>query len=163
MRTQVANTRVSKGSRPCHRVKVLVVPDDAESLEYYREVLEVLGLSVFPVTTSMSDLARLDPETLGFIAASPRGPCFGGQGILERELGNAGPTPILVLTRSGGLGGYIKANHLGAVDHTPEPITVRQIVRLVARHLRWRPEPRLSATEDVKVRARAACSNSSSS
>ena len=145
METQIASARVSKGPRPCPRVRVLVVTEDAASLDYYREIFEVLGLSVFTVTTSIAVLARLDQGTFGFIAASPRGPCLAGRGILERELGNASPTPILVITRSRGLGGYIEAERLGAVDYVTEPITVREIVRLVERHLRWLPERRRSA------------------
>src|SRR5439155_8889773 len=147
MGTQIAGARISRGPRPWPRVKVLVVTEEAESLVYYREIFEVLGLSVFTVTTSLAELARLEPETLGFIAASPRGPCFAGRSILERELGNADPSPILVVTRSRDLAGYIEAKGLGAVDYRTEPITVREILRLVEAHLRWRPGPSLSARE----------------
>jgi DNA-binding NtrC family response regulator len=110
------------------------VDEYPEDLQYYFNILEGYGYRVKACNSYQEGLRCLGDEVFDFVIVGQGTPKFEGSCVLERATEVDRSLPVLVVARCLDMGYYLEAMQLGAVDYLVEPLTVREIGRVLENH-----------------------------
>jgi DNA-binding NtrC family response regulator len=129
---------VPKPPHSVARLQFLLVDEDHNDLNYYRELLEEQGYKVC-IADSYEGAARcLEGKSFDFILVGQGTSAFEGRCVVERALSLDQRRPVVVLSRCLDIDCYLEAMQLGAVDYLEKPVSPAEMARVVRTHLRPR-------------------------
>lgn len=135
-----------------HRVRVLVVDDDANVRDLIRVRLDQAGYDVHTARTGIEAISRigeLDPSAMVLDINMPEMDGFGVLAAMKQE---GRSLPVLVLTARHAGDDVRRAIGLGAKDYLTKPFSEAQLLARVARLMR-RPlaQPPAAGRKDVLI------------
>ena len=111
--------------------KALVVDERPDGLEYYAVMLEQCGYEVRRCGDYGEGVRSLDKETFDFVIVSQGSTKFEGSCVLTRAIEIDRRLPVVVVAGCLDMRSYIEAMQLGATDYLVEPLTAREVGRLL--------------------------------
>jgi len=113
-------------------IKVLIVEDDAASLELVQEVLRSLGAEVYPLGDSLQAAALVESQKFDGVFLDLLMPALDGFELARRIRRSKinGRTPIIVLSGSEDRQTMARAFEAGATFFLAKPLEKRKLVRL---------------------------------
>ena len=111
--------------------KALVVDERPDSLECYAGMLGAYGYQVRRCRTYCEGVRCLENEAFDFVLVSQGSPKFEGSCVLKKAIEIDRHLPVVVVARCLDMGSYIEAMQLGATDYLVEPLTAREVGRLL--------------------------------
>jgi len=112
-------------------LKLLLVDENANDLDYYAEVLRYLGYEVQPVNSYSRAAAALGRERFDLVIVDQGSSDFEGRPVLTRAVEVDRQVPILVLTRTVDADCCIEALDAGAREYVQKPLTTAEVRELV--------------------------------
>jgi DNA-binding NtrC family response regulator len=117
------------------RGKALLVNEEPENLDFYRNLLEGWGYQVRACHSYEEGMRCLGSEVFDFVMVSQGSRNFEGRCVVERAIQIDSQLPVLVVARSLDMTCYLEAMRLGAVDYLAEPVTASEMGRVLGNHL----------------------------
>jgi DNA-binding response OmpR family regulator len=117
-------------------LRLLLVDEDANDLEYYAEVLRYLGYEVVPVNSYDRAAATLGRERFDLVIVDQGSSNFEGRSVLSRAVEVDRHVPVLVLTRTVDADCCIEALDAGAHEYVQKPLTTAEVRELVGDYAR---------------------------
>ena len=140
-------------------VRVLLVDDDAGTLETWGTILRLEGFEVVPAACGATAIEFAREHRPHVVFADLRLPDMSGLDLLTRLRGQSPDTPVVVVTGFGTIRSAVEAIRRGAADYVEKPLIGKAIVRAVRRGLRFhanasaeRPPVSAAATEPHAAR-----------
>jgi DNA-binding response OmpR family regulator len=127
---------VPEQPRTTAKLRFLLVDEDHNDLEYYRELLEEQGYIVCVSSSYESALCSLAHESFDFVLVGEGTPASKGRCVLEQALDLDRRRPVVVLTRCLEMECYLDAMQLGAADYLEKPVSPVELARVVTTHVR---------------------------
>ncbi|MBA1155975.1 sigma-54-dependent transcriptional regulator [Microvirga mediterraneensis] len=118
--------------------KVVLVDDDQEVLDAYRQTLELDGFEVTAVGSAEAGLALLSPDSPAVIVSDVRMPGLDGFGLLDAVRSVDSEIPVVLVTGHGDVPMAIKAVRAGAWDFIEKPADPVRLVETIRRALAHR-------------------------
>jgi DNA-binding NtrC family response regulator len=112
-------------------LKLLLVDEDGNDLDYYTEVLRYLGYEVVPVDSYNKAAATLGRERFDLVIVDQGSTNFEGRSVLSRAVEVDRHVPVLVLTRTVDADCCIEALDAGAHEYVQKPLTAAEVRELV--------------------------------
>jgi DNA-binding response OmpR family regulator len=112
-------------------VKLLLVDENANDLDYYSEVLRYLGYEVQPVDSYARAADTLGRERFDLVIVDQGSANFEGRSVLSRAVEIDRRVPVLVLTRTADADCCIEALDAGAHEYVQKPLTTLEVRELV--------------------------------
>ncbi|MEJ2007703.1 MAG: response regulator [Acidobacteriota bacterium] len=137
------------------RLKLLVVDEDSEDLNYYAGVLRYLGYDVRSMNSYARAAALLGKECFDLVIVDQGSSDFEGRSVLTRAVEVDRHVPVLVLTRTVDADCCIDALDSGAHEYVQKPLTTAEVRELVADYLTSSPGM-FSASHVYPIRQNAA-------
>lgn len=122
-----------------NRGTVLLVNEDLARLHYFSVMLGSFGCQVQTCGSYEEGARMLDGGAFDLIVVGQGSHEFEGRCVLERAVQIDRRLRVLVVARCLDMPCYLEAMQLGAVDYLAEPLSVQELARVVATHLRPRP------------------------
>jgi two-component system C4-dicarboxylate transport response regulator DctD len=113
--------------------RVLLVDDDPEVLDAYRQTLELEGFDVAAFGNAEAGLAVLSPECPAVVVSDIRMPGLDGFGLFEAVRAMDPELPVVLVTGHGDVPMAIKAVRAGAWDFIEKPADPVRLVETVRR------------------------------
>ncbi|MGA8182272.1 MAG: response regulator [Terriglobia bacterium] len=117
-------------------LKLLLVDENANDLDYYTEVLRYLGYEVQPVNSYSRAAAALDRERFDLVIVDQGSADFEGRPVLSRAVEVDHHVPILVLSRTVDADCCIEALDAGAREYVQKPLTTVEVRELVTDYVK---------------------------
>jgi len=117
-------------------LKLLLVDEDANDLDYYSEVLRYLGYEVQPVDSYDRAAAMLRHEQFDLVIVDQGSSNFEGRSVLSRAIEVDSQAPVLVLTRTVNPDCCLEALDAGAREYVQKPLTAAEVRELVGDYLK---------------------------
>ncbi|MEZ0169397.1 sigma-54-dependent transcriptional regulator [Microvirga sp. TS319] len=114
-------------------MKVVLVDDDSEVRDAYRQTLELDGFDVTAVASAKAGLAILSPDLPAVVVSDVRMPGLDGFGLLEAVRTVDPDIPVVLVTGHGDVPMAIKAVRAGAWDFIEKPADPVRLVETVRR------------------------------
>lgn len=130
-------------------LKLLLVDEDANDLDYYAEVLRFLGYEVRPIESYAKAAAVLGREKFDLVIVDQGSSNFEGRSVLSRAVEVDRSVPVLVLTRTVDADCCIEALDSGAYEYVQKPLTTTEVRELVSDYVKIPPIP-FSARADYE-------------
>jgi len=118
--------------------KVVLVDDDQEVLDAYRQTLELDGFDVVAVGSAKAGLEILSPHLPAVVVSDVRMPGLDGFGLLDAVCAVDSDIPVILVTGHGDVPMAIKAVRAGAWDFIEKPADPVRLVETVRRALAHR-------------------------
>ena len=115
---------------------VLVVDDDADVCEIFREKLEHSGYRVETAATAEDALGRLKRFDPNVVITDLRVPGMSGLRLLERVKDAMPQVDVIVVTGHEDMNSAVSAMKAGAFDYVVKPVRLREVEALVERCIR---------------------------
>ncbi|MDJ1157621.1 sigma-54 dependent transcriptional regulator [Chelatococcus sp. SYSU_G07232] len=112
---------------------VLLIDDDAEVLDAYRQTLELEGFAVRAERAATKALAGLDRSFPGIVLTDLRMPGLDGLAVLERVRAVDPDIPVVLVTGHGDVATAVRAVRDGAYDFIEKPADPERIVETLHR------------------------------
>ncbi|SCX80841.1 sigma-54-dependent transcriptional regulator [Microvirga guangxiensis] len=113
--------------------KVVLVDDDQEVLDAYRQTLELDGFDVTAVGSAKAGLNMLSPDLSAVVVSDVRMPGLDGFGLLDAVRAIDPDIPVVLVTGHGDVPMAIKAVRAGAWDFIEKPADPVRLVETVRR------------------------------
>ena len=126
-------------------VRLLLVDEDANDLEYYSAVLRHLGYDVRPVGSYAKAAETLARERFDLVLVEQGSQDFEGRHVLTRAVEIDRHVPVLVLTRTVDVSCCIDALDSGAHEYVQKPLTTAEVRELVGDYIK--PPAAISSVE----------------
>lgn len=134
-----------------HRVRVLVVDDDANVRDLIRVRLDQAGYDVHTARTGIEAIGRIGELNPGAMVLDINMPEMDGFGVLAAMQQKQVSLPVLVLTARHAGDDVRRAIGLGAKDYLTKPFNEAQLLARVARLMRRPLAPPAAAPRDVLI------------
>ena len=118
------------------KAKLLVVDEDLRDMCSYCGMLRERGYDVHCVCSYSEGAVCLGHEPVDLVIVNQGGPRFEGRCVVERAIEKDRHMPVLVLARNVDMHCYLEAMQLGAFDYLEKPVSAREVLKLVATHIR---------------------------
>jgi DNA-binding response OmpR family regulator len=112
--------------------RILILDADPDDLKLYTYLLRNQGYRVDSCETQPKAAEMIENGRYDLIILGQGGPVFKGQDLVERAIEQNRHRPVLVLTRSIDMRGYIDAMNLGAHDYIEKPPHPADIVKIAS-------------------------------
>jgi two-component system C4-dicarboxylate transport response regulator DctD len=113
--------------------RVILIDDDPEVLDAYRQTLELDGFNVTAVGSAWLGLQALSPEACTVVLSDVRMPGEDGFGLLEAVRAVDREIPVVLMTGHGDVPMAIKAVRAGAWDFIEKPADPIRLVETIRR------------------------------
>lgn len=113
--------------------RVFVVDDDANSLLYFREVLQRAGLSIETFLRGEDFLQRVSPEEAGCVLLDVRMPRMSGLELQAKLAELNCPMPIILISGDADVESCSQAFRAGAFDFVEKSISAEDLIALTRR------------------------------
>jgi len=127
-------------------LKLLLVDEDANDLNYYAEVLRYLGYDVVPMDSYARAAAILGRERFDLVIVDQGSTNFEGRSVLSRAVEVDRHVPVLVLTRAVDADCCIEALDAGAHEYVQKPLTAAEVRELVSDYVK----PAVDKFQDIR-------------
>lgn len=127
---------VSEDFTDGRELKLLLVDEDANDLDYYAEVLRYLGYNVVPMDSYVRAGATLGRERFDLVIVDQGSANFEGRSVLSRAVEVDRHVPVLVLTRAVDADCCIEALDAGAHEYVQKPLTAAEVRELVSDYVK---------------------------
>lgn len=117
-------------------LKLLLVDEDANDLDYYAEVLRYLGYNVVPMGSYVRAASMLGRERFDLVIVDQGSANFEGRSVLSRAVEVDRHLPVLVLTRAVDADCCIEALDAGAHEYVQKPLTAAEVRELVSDYVK---------------------------
>ncbi|MFB3923243.1 MAG: response regulator [Terriglobia bacterium] len=124
-----------EGGTPLLEGYVLLVAEDPEFLNRYREILAGLGFTPLSVTSYEAAMGYLRMAIFDFVVLDEEGSSFEGRSFLERARRIYPHTFVLVVSRDRDLALSREVRRLGAAEYLQDPVAAPDLVRAIVPHL----------------------------
>ncbi len=116
---------------------ILTVADDHERNEFLASALKATGHQVVSTTCGIEAAEPAKRERPDFFLLDAEMPGIGGLEVCPRikALAETEGVPILFLSGKGEVADKVKGPETGAIDHTPKPFSVSELLATVKTHL----------------------------
>jgi len=121
------------------RLRLLVVDEDSDDLDYYSGVLRYLGYDVRSMDSYAEAAASLGKESFDLVLVDQGSSGFEGRSVLTRAVEVDRHVPVLVLTRKVDADCCIDALNSGAYEYVQKPLTTAEVRELVGDYLSSSP------------------------
>ncbi len=111
---------------------VLIVSSDREFLNHYREFLLEWGFTPLTATTTLAALACLRLVVVTLVVLDQRVGTFEGETILDRAQQLKALPSVIVVNRAEDSNLCREVHALGAVEYLEDPVTIPDILRVLA-------------------------------
>jgi DNA-binding NtrC family response regulator len=111
--------------------KLLVIDDEAQSLEVIGSMLETLDIEILATTDAQEGLAIFNRERPQVVLVDLKMPKLGGMEVLDRVLAIEPATDVVLMTGYYASESAVEAIQKGAADYLNKPIDVDQLRRRV--------------------------------
>ncbi len=128
-----------KTSASEEELKLLLVDEDSNDLDYYTEVLRYLGYNVRPIDSYAKAAAMLGREKYDLVIVDQGSSNFEGRSVLSRAVEVDRRVPVLVLTRAVDADCCIEALDSGALEYVQKPLTTTEVRELVSDYVKIPP------------------------
>ena len=112
-------------------MKILLVEDDAETLEHVTDALAAAGHRVDSATDGLDGLARAMKGDYAALILDRMLPGMEGLEIVKRLRGSGSQTPVLFLTTMSGIGDRVEGLEGGADDYLVKPFAFAELLARV--------------------------------
>ena len=120
------------------QLRVLLVDEEVNELDYYAETLRYLGYGVRKVNSYAQAVELLGHERFDLVMVDQGNTSFEGRSVLSRAVEADRHVPVLVLTRTVDADCCIEALDLGAYEYVQKPLTTAEVRELVSDYLKPR-------------------------
>ncbi|TAM84683.1 MAG: response regulator [Acidobacteria bacterium] len=134
-KTKLQNS-ISEASADAEDLRLLLVDEDVNDLDYYAEVLRYLGYKVVPVDSYSRAAATLGRERFDLVIVDQGSTNFEGRSVLSRAVEVDRRVPVLVLTRAVDADCCLEALDAGAHEYVQKPLTTAEVRELVRDYVR---------------------------
>jgi CheY-like chemotaxis protein len=117
-------------------LRLLLVDENVNDLDYYAEVLRYLGYNVEPVDSYVRAASALGRERFDLVIVDQGSVNFEGRSVLSRAVEVDRQVPVLVLTRAVDADCCIEALDAGAHEYVQKPLTTAEIRQLVGDYVK---------------------------
>lgn len=125
-----------KGSMDEKQLRLLLVDEDVQDLNYYAKILRYLGYEVRPVDSYSRGADLVGRERFDLVIVDQGSKGFEGRSVLSRAVEVDHRVPVLVLTRAVDADCCIEALDSGAYEYVQKPLTTAEVRELVADYLK---------------------------
>lgn len=137
----MANTQLERNIREATNadgqvLKLLLVDENTNDLDYYTEVLRYLGYEVWPVDSYSDAAATLGREPFDLVIVDQGSSDFEGRSVLSRAVETDRHVPVLVLTSVADPDCCIEALGAGAYEYVQKHLTAAEVRELVGDYLK---------------------------
>ena len=129
-------SNVSEDFTDGRKLKLLLVDEDANDLDYYAEVLRYLGYNVVPIDSYVRAAATLGRDRFDLVIVDQGSANFEGRSVLSRAVEVDRHVPVLVLTRAVDADCCIEALDAGAHEYVQKPLTAAEVRDLVSDYVK---------------------------
>ncbi|HEX5414003.1 MAG TPA: response regulator [Terriglobia bacterium] len=123
---------MTEHSRDERELRLLLVDENADDLDYYAEVLRYLGYDVAPMDSYVRAAATLERERFDLVIVDQGSTNFEGRSVLSRAVEIDRQVPVLVLTRAVDVDCCLEALDAGAHEYVQKPLTAAEVRELVS-------------------------------
>jgi len=120
------------------QLRLLLVDEEVNDLDYYAEILQYLGYGVRKVDSYALAVELLGHERFDLVMVDQGSTSFEGRSVLSRAVEADRHVPVLVLTRAVDADCCIEALDLGAYEYVQKPLTTAEVRELVSDYLKPR-------------------------
>jgi len=120
------------------QLRLLLVDEEVNDLDYYAEILQYLGYGVRKVDSYALAVELLGHERFDLVMVDQGSTSFEGRSVLSRAVEADRHVPVLVLTRAVDADCCIEALDLGAYEYVQKPLTTAEVRELVSDYLKQR-------------------------
>lgn len=128
--------KAGKASTDERQLKLLLVDEEVNDLDYYAEILRYLGYAVRPVDSYSRAAALLGRERFDLVIVDQGSTGFEGRSVLIRAVEVDQRVPVLVLTRAVDADCCIEALDSGAYEYVQKPLTTAEVRELISDYLK---------------------------
>ena len=136
--------------------RILVADDDEASVEKLASVLRHEEFLVDVAGTCRDAVTLLERTTFRLVLTEVHLPDAPGLTLVKQTRARGIGTPFLIVTGSGSYESAVEALRIGAVDYVEKPLTRHELVEVVRRGLRARPQDTGASESDGSVTPHAA-------
>ncbi len=129
-------SNVSEDFTDGRELKLLLVDEDANDLDYYAEVLRYLGYNVVPIDSYVRAAATLGRDRFDLVIVDQGSANFEGRSVLSRAMEVDRHVPVLVLTRAVDADCCIEALDAGAHEYVQKPLTAAEVREIVSDYVK---------------------------
>ena len=129
-------SNVSEDFTDGRELKLLLVDEDANDLDYYAEVLRYLGYNVVPMDSYVRAAATLGRDRFDLVIVDQGSANFEGRSVLSRAMEVDRHVPVLVLTRAVDADCCIEALDAGAHEYVQKPLTAAEVREIVSDYVK---------------------------
>ena len=140
-------------SAPEARVKILVIEDDLDTRENFRDILELDDYIVEVAATAAEVLARTDWHDLAAVILDRQLPDGSAHSLLPELKRLAPEAAVIIVTGHSDLEGAIEALRLGASDYLLKPVNADSLRLRIARVVEHRRLARAQEQSDAVFRS----------
>ena len=121
----------------CGGLRILVVDDDAVTVDSLRALLELEGATVATATSATAALAEIDDARPDIVVTDLGMPGRDGYALLRdiRARENLRTLPVIALTGFGGQHDVRRAMKAGFTHHIGKPVDFAHLLRVIAEHV----------------------------
>jgi len=120
------------------QLRLLLVDEEVNDLDYYAEILRYLGYEVRKVGSYAQAADLIGHERFDLVIVDQGSASFEGRSVLSRAVEADRHVPVLVLTRAVDADCCIEALDLGAYEYVQKPLTTAEVRELVSDYLKPR-------------------------
>ena len=113
-------------------LKLLLVDEDANDLNYYSEVLRYLGYKVHSMDSYSRAADTLGSERFDLVIVDQGSSDFEGRSVLSRAVETDRHVPVLVLARTVDVDCCLEALDAGAHEYVQKPLSTSEVQELVS-------------------------------
>lgn len=128
-----------KGPSEERQMRLLVVDENSDDLNYYAGVLRYLGYDVRSMNSYAQAAAMLGKERFDLVLVDQGTSDFEGRSVLTRAVEVDRHVPVLVLTRNVDADCCIEALDTGAYEYVQKPLTTAEVRDLVGDYVSSAP------------------------
>lgn len=129
-------SNVSENFTDGRELKLLLVDEDANDLDYYAEVLRYLGYNVVPMDSYVRAAATLGRDRFDLVIVDQGSANFEGRLVLSRAMEVDRHVPVLVLTRAVDADCCLEALDAGAHEYVQKPLTAAEVREIVSDYVK---------------------------
>jgi len=109
------------------RKNILVVDDEADSRQIFRDMLSALGYEVIDAPDGASGLLTIAKDVIDLIITDYQMPDMNGLEFVERVRRILPAVPIIMITAYGSIETYIRSQCLSVFEYINKPVKKREL------------------------------------
>ncbi|MBN2484088.1 MAG: response regulator [Candidatus Omnitrophica bacterium] len=115
--------------------KILIVDDEVEVVEFFKNFLKRKGFKAFTATEAQSALEIFDAENPQLVLLDVKMPGEDGFYILEHIRNSSHDTKVIMITAKDDKESIVRAKKFGVIDYLVKPIELESLDTLIGKYM----------------------------